>query len=388
MDPCGTSYRNAIGYSGRSGRGAAWGTGRQNVGGGDHRPAVEAALRRRGRTGPGGMPRRPRSPALVGCSRGDRSRRCCSVGCPTGPAWLATARGPHDDGRATRLPRRWPTAACATCRCGCRRVPGLLRDAAPDVAVVSAVRRGGELAFGASVGIGPAVRTGGSGRGGGGRPGADPTSAGRRSSATDRGDRRASAPAAAGAAAPPTRGGRPRDRPAGRGAAARPGRRSSSARAAWPTLSSRASTGRSRCGPASSPTRSGRWPTAACSSGRRPPRTPWGGAPSLGSRQTAALRLVAGRGDPRPLDARGHRGFVACNTAVQVGLDGAVNVERVGGRQVAGIGGHADFCAGASRAPGGISVIALRSTTRGGAVDDRASRGGRARPPAATSRSW
>ena len=60
-------------------------------------------------------------------------------------------------------------------------------------------------------------------------------------------------------------------------------------------------------------------------------------------------------------------GFVACNTALEVGFDGAVNVERVQGRLIAGIGGHADFCAGASRSRGGISVIALRSTTRRGA---------------------
>ena len=39
--------------------------------------------------------------------------------------------------------------------------------------------------------------------------------------------------------------------------------------------------------------------------------------------------------------------LVACNTAIQVGLDGAVNVERVAGRTVSSIGGHADFCAGA-----------------------------------------
>jgi acyl-CoA hydrolase len=58
--------------------------------------------------------------------------------------------------------------------------------------------------------------------------------------------------------------------------------------------------------------------------------------------------------------------FVGCNTALQVGLDGAVNVERVGGRVVAGLGGHADYCAAASRSPGGLSVIALRSTTRAG----------------------
>ncbi len=54
--------------------------------------------------------------------------------------------------------------------------------------------------------------------------------------------------------------------------------------------------------------------------------------------------------------------FVAVNTALEVGLDGAVNVERVGGRTVAGPGGHPDFCAAASRSPGGCSIIALRSS--------------------------
>ena len=58
--------------------------------------------------------------------------------------------------------------------------------------------------------------------------------------------------------------------------------------------------------------------------------------------------------------------FVAANTALQVGLDGSVNVERVGGRVVAGVGGHADFAAGAARSRGGVSIIALRSTTRAG----------------------
>jgi acetyl-CoA hydrolase len=48
-----------------------------------------------------------------------------------------------------------------------------------------------------------------------------------------------------------------------------------------------------------------------------------------------------------------------------VGLDGAVNVERVGGRVVAGPGGHPDFAAGASRSPGGLSIVALPSTAGG-----------------------
>jgi acyl-CoA hydrolase len=58
--------------------------------------------------------------------------------------------------------------------------------------------------------------------------------------------------------------------------------------------------------------------------------------------------------------------FVACNTAIQVGLDGSVNVERVGRRVITGIGGHSDFCAGASRSIGGLSVIAVRSTAADG----------------------
>ena len=58
--------------------------------------------------------------------------------------------------------------------------------------------------------------------------------------------------------------------------------------------------------------------------------------------------------------------FVACNTALQVGLDGSVNIERVNGRVITGIGGHADFCAGASRSVGGLSIIAVRSTAADG----------------------
>lgn len=58
--------------------------------------------------------------------------------------------------------------------------------------------------------------------------------------------------------------------------------------------------------------------------------------------------------------------FVGCNTALQVGLDGSVNVERVGSRTIAGVGGHTDFCEGATRSVGGISVIAVRSTAADG----------------------
>ena len=86
---------------------------------------------------------------------------------------------------------------------------------------------------------------------------------------------------------------------------------------------------------------------------------------------TAALRRMAGEGRLRLCgvehthDLTGISAierFVAINTALQVGLDGASNVETVGGRVVSGAGGHPDFAAGASRSPGGLSIVALPAT--------------------------
>jgi acyl-CoA hydrolase len=57
--------------------------------------------------------------------------------------------------------------------------------------------------------------------------------------------------------------------------------------------------------------------------------------------------------------------FVAVNTALQVALDGSVNVERIGSEIVGGVGGHADFARGASACADGLSVVVLRSTHRG-----------------------
>lgn len=57
--------------------------------------------------------------------------------------------------------------------------------------------------------------------------------------------------------------------------------------------------------------------------------------------------------------------LIALNTALQVGLDGSVNVERSRGDVVGGVGGHPDFARGASACPGGLSVVAVRSQHRG-----------------------
>jgi acyl-CoA hydrolase len=61
-----------------------------------------------------------------------------------------------------------------------------------------------------------------------------------------------------------------------------------------------------------------------------------------------------------------HDCFVAINTALEVDPVGQVNVERVGGQPVGGIGGHADFALAASRSRHGLSVIALASSHRAG----------------------
>ncbi len=58
--------------------------------------------------------------------------------------------------------------------------------------------------------------------------------------------------------------------------------------------------------------------------------------------------------------------FVAINTALEVDPFGQVNVERVAGEPVGGIGGHADFALAASRSRHGLSIIALPSTHRAG----------------------
>jgi acyl-CoA hydrolase len=91
----------------------------------------------------------------------------------------------------------------------------------------------------------------------------------------------------------------------------------------------------------------------------------WGGDDLAELSTGGKLRLVPvdESHDIRRLAAVGR--FVAINTALQVGLDGSVNVERVAGRQRAAIGGHPDFCAAAVRSEGGLSIVALPATRRG-----------------------
>jgi acyl-CoA hydrolase len=282
---------------------------------------------------------------------------------PDGPPWLASARGRTTmagyglrsavaDGRLRYVPVRLST------------VPRLLADVGPDVAVLPAVRRRGDLVFGASVGIGPAaagaaravvVEVDPDGVDLGGPPLAfEPTAV------VDR---------AARTAAPPMP--RPPD-----AVDLVIGRRVAALLPDEPTL---------QFGPggvADAIATSVDRPVAVWSGvvtdaiagladrglllGAATSAYTWGGPGVQHLAAGGRLRLVPVEVTHDASTLAGIDRFVACNTAVQVGMDGAVNVERVGGRHVAGIGGHADFAAGATRSSGGISVVALRSVTRRG----------------------
>jgi len=58
--------------------------------------------------------------------------------------------------------------------------------------------------------------------------------------------------------------------------------------------------------------------------------------------------------------------MVSINSALQVDLTGQVCADAIAGRQYSGVGGQVDFVRGASRSPGGKSIIAMPSTAMGG----------------------
>ena len=60
--------------------------------------------------------------------------------------------------------------------------------------------------------------------------------------------------------------------------------------------------------------------------------------------------------------------MVAINSAISVDLTGQVCADSIGTRIYSGFGGQLDFIRGAARSKGGVPIIALPSTARGGAV--------------------
>ncbi len=55
----------------------------------------------------------------------------------------------------------------------------------------------------------------------------------------------------------------------------------------------------------------------------------------------------------------------AVNTAVEIDLDGQVNVEGTAASALGGIGGHPDYAAAAARSVGGLSIVAVPTTHHG-----------------------
>ncbi|MCY3571223.1 MAG: 4-hydroxybutyrate CoA-transferase [Chloroflexi bacterium] len=83
-------------------------------------------------------------------------------------------------------------------------------------------------------------------------------------------------------------------------------------------------------------------------------------------RNPAVCMAPAGYTHALEVLARQHN-FVGINSAVQVALDGTINAESLGPRQISGPGGQPDFASGAML-NGGVSVVAMPSTAARGKV--------------------
>ena len=75
-----------------------------------------------------------------------------------------------------------------------------------------------------------------------------------------------------------------------------------------------------------------------------------------------AVRMLPVSATNEPALMRGLRDFVSVNACLCVDLFGQVAADRIGGRQYSGIGGAEAFVVGSSEAPGGKSVLCLKST--------------------------
>lgn len=63
-----------------------------------------------------------------------------------------------------------------------------------------------------------------------------------------------------------------------------------------------------------------------------------------------------------------NRRMISINSLIQVDLTGQCNAEFLAGHQISGTGGQLDFVRGAYDSPGGKSILAFRSTARGGKI--------------------
>jgi acyl-CoA hydrolase len=75
-----------------------------------------------------------------------------------------------------------------------------------------------------------------------------------------------------------------------------------------------------------------------------------------------AVRMLPVSATNEPALMRKLRKFVSVNACLSVDLSGQIAADHIAGRQYSGIGGHESFVVGASEAPGGKSLLCLKST--------------------------
>ncbi len=69
-----------------------------------------------------------------------------------------------------------------------------------------------------------------------------------------------------------------------------------------------------------------------------------------------------------PFNIARNEKMVAINSAIQIDLTGQVCADSIGTRLYSGVGGQLDFMRGAARSKGGLPIVGMLSTARGGTI--------------------
>lgn len=84
--------------------------------------------------------------------------------------------------------------------------------------------------------------------------------------------------------------------------------------------------------------------------------------------ENPAVRILRGDYVNDPMVVARNDNFVSVNSCLGVDLTGQVCSESIGSRQYSGSGGQVDMALGANHSRGGCSIIAMKSTKKGGAI--------------------
>ena len=108
-------------------------------------------------------------------------------------------------------------------------------------------------------------------------------------------------------------------------------------------------------------------PGKALTAGKPWPPSAWAiKQPMTSSTTTPALIFRAIDYTNNPLIIASQKNMTAINAALQIDLTGQATAESIGKRFYSGVGGQADFMRGTVLAPGGKTILAVRSTSNDG----------------------